>query len=128
MVVYVPPISVGTDNVGVFAIEKALGQLTPDVVCLLGRDLAGLERLADVVGNHARLFATGVLCIQPLRECELRRHELRRAAIGVDERAVFGFLRVLDVVCALGERAYDALAIRAADRKNICCSHKIREG
>ena len=29
---------------------------------------------------------------------------------GIDQQAVFGFLRVLDVVRALGKRAYDAPA------------------
>ena len=104
VVVDVPLVRVGADDVGVTPLQKALGQLTSDAVCLLRRDLAGLERLADVVRDHARLFAAGVLRILPFREHELRRHELRRAAIGVDERAVFSFFRVLDVVHALSER------------------------
>ena len=71
-----------------------------------------------MVGNHARLFAPGAQRVPLLRERELRRHELRRAAVGIDERGVFGFLRVLDVVSSFGERFYDALAIRAADGDN----------
>ena len=85
MVVYVPPISVGTDNVGVLAFEKALGQLAPHEVCRLWRNLAGLKRLTYVVGNDARSLASCALCILPFRECELSRDELRCAAIGIDQ-------------------------------------------
>ena len=55
------PIHMGTDNVGVFAFEKALGQLAPHEACFLWRDLAWLKRLAYVVGNHARSLAPSVL-------------------------------------------------------------------
>ena len=55
------PIHMGADNVGVLALEEALGQITPYDVCFLRRNLTGLERLAYVVGNHARSLAPSVL-------------------------------------------------------------------
>src|SRR5699024_6201354 len=96
-------VNMGADYVCMVAFDEALGQLAPDAVCLFGRDLTGLERLADVVRDHARLFAAGAQRILPLREHELRRHELRRAAVGIDQRAFFGLIRVLDVIRSLGQ-------------------------
>ena len=110
VVMYVLPVRVGANNVGVLALEEALGQLTPYMVCFLRSNLAGLKRLTYVVRNHAGSLASRALRVLTLRERELCRHELRCAAIGIDERAVFSFLGVLDVVCALGERVYDTLA------------------
>ena len=40
----------GADDVGVFALEEALGKLHADAVRLLRRDLARLEGLAHLVG------------------------------------------------------------------------------
>ena len=48
VVVDVPPVGVGADDVGVLALEEALGQLAPYDVCFLRRNLTGLERLAYV--------------------------------------------------------------------------------
>lgn len=109
MVVYVPLVGVSAHDTGVTALEEALGQISADKVCLLRRYLAGLKRLAYVVRYNARLPAPCALRILALRERELGSGELRRASAGVDKRAVFSFLRILDVVHALSERANDAL-------------------
>ena len=61
VVMYVLPVRVGANNVGVLALEEALGQLAPYDVCFLRRNLTRLERLAYVVGNHARSLAPSVL-------------------------------------------------------------------
>src|SRR5699024_1533392 len=94
----VPLVCVGADYVCVTPLQKALGQLAPDVACLLRGYFAGLEGLTYVVGDHARLLAAGALRILPFRERKLSRDKLRRAAIGVDQRAVFSFFRVFNVV------------------------------
>lgn len=109
VVVYVPLVGVSAHDTGVTALEEALGQISADKVCLLRRYLAGLKRLAYVVRYNARLPAPCALRILALRERELGSGELRRASAGVDKRAVFSFLRVLDIVHALSERANDAL-------------------
>ena len=108
---YVPPVRVRTNYVGVLAFEKALGQLAPHEACFPWRDLAWLKRLAYVVGNHARSLAPRAQRVLPFRERELCCNDLRSAAIGIDQRAVFSFLRVLDVVRSLGERAYNRLTL-----------------
>ena len=70
----VPPVSVGADDVGVFALEEALGKLHADKISLLRRDLAWLERLAHLVGNDvAALLAARALlatiCLTPKAAC-----------------------------------------------------------
>ena len=67
MVVYVPPVRVRADNVGVLALEETLGQLASNAVGLLGRNLSGLERLANVVCNYARSLATRPQRVLPFR-------------------------------------------------------------
>ena len=59
-------VNMGADYVGVAPLQKALGQLAPDAVRLLRGYFAGLEGLTYVVGNHARLFAAGSLCVLTL--------------------------------------------------------------
>src|SRR5699024_1807857 len=49
----VPLVCVGADYVCVTPLQKALGQLAPDVACLLRGYFAGLEGLTYVVGDHA---------------------------------------------------------------------------
>ena len=85
VVMYVPPVRVGTDDVGVTPLEEAFSQLAANEVCFFGRDLAGLKRLPYVVCNNPRLSASLTQRILPLRECELSRNELRRAAVGIDQ-------------------------------------------
>ena len=43
VIVYVPAVGVRADDVGVFALQKAFSQLTAYAVCVLRRNLAGLE-------------------------------------------------------------------------------------
>ena len=82
---YMPPVRVRTNYVGVTPLEEALSQLAPHEICFLRSNLAGLERLTYVVGNDARSLASCALCILPFRECELSRDELRCAAVGIDQ-------------------------------------------
>lgn len=109
MVVYVPLVGVSAHDTGVTALEEALSQLSANEVCLLRRYLAGLKRLAYVVRNDARFPAPGAQSVLAFRQRKLSCHELRRAAAGADKCAVFSFLRVLDIVRALSERANYAL-------------------
>lgn len=104
MVVYVPLVGVSTHDTGMKAFKKSLGQLAPNTVSVLRSYLAGLKRLPYVVRDNSRLPAPCALRILALRERKLGSGELRRASAGVDKRAVFSFLRILDVVHALSER------------------------
>ena len=75
----------GTDYVGVFALEKAFSQLAAYEICFLRSYFAGLERLTYVVRNHARSLAPRAQRVLTFRECELSRDELRCAAVGIDQ-------------------------------------------
>ena len=59
--VYMLPVHMGTDYVGVFALEKAFSQLAAYEICFLRSYFAGLERLTYVVRNHARSLAPRAL-------------------------------------------------------------------
>ena len=85
MVVDVPPVRVRTDYVGVTPLEETLSQLAANKIRFLRGNLAGLKRLTYMVGNNPRLSASRTQRILPLRECELSRNELRRAAVGIDQ-------------------------------------------
>ena len=89
----VPPVSVGADDVGVFALEEALGKLHADAVSLLRRDFARLEGLAHLVGNDvARLLAARVLLILALGQQKLRVRRVWVTGERGDKFSVFGFI------------------------------------
>lgn len=45
-------VRMGGNEKGVFALRPAHGRFIPDTVCLLGGDLTGPERLADLIAEH----------------------------------------------------------------------------
>ena len=81
---YMPPVRVRTNYVGVTPLEEAFSQLAAYEICFLRSYFAGLERLTYVVRNHARSLAPRAQRVLTFRECELSRDELRCASVGVD--------------------------------------------
>ena len=57
MVVNVVPVCVRADEKGVAAFRETECELIADLICLLRRDLAGQERLPQLVGDDVALLA-----------------------------------------------------------------------
>ena len=101
-----------TDKKCVFSFQKPFGQLIPDPVGFLRRDLTRLERLADLIGDHiAVLFASSDGFILPLGKKKLRIGGVRITLVCGDQFVFFGFVGVHCVVGALGQALRDGLAL-----------------
>ena len=94
-------VRVGGNEKGILALCPAHRRFIADAVCLLRRDFAGLERLADLIAKHIRvpplLPACGGLVLG-LAQKELGIGGHMVAAVGRDKLAALGLVRVLPVV------------------------------
>ena len=73
MIVNMPRVGMGSHKKSVPALEEAHGERIAHAVCFLRRDLAGLEGLAHLIGDHvALLLPAGEGFVLPLREQKLR--------------------------------------------------------
>jgi len=111
VVVNVVPVCVRADKKGVTALRETERELIADLICLLRRDLAGQERLPQLVGDDvALLAASGQRKVLALCEQKLRVGGLRRALVGGDKFPAAGLGQIFCVVRALGQAARDAPA------------------
>ena len=117
VVVDVPPVSVGADDVGVFALEEALGKLHADAISFLRRDLARLEGLSHLVGyDVARLLAARELPVLPLGQQKLRVRRVWVTGKRGDQFSVFGLVWVHCISRAeLERRSYALAAVHGYD-------------
>ena len=112
MIVDVAAVGVGGDDESVPAFQEPLRELIADAVGLLRRDLAGLEGLAHLIGDHIIfLVPPGNGPVLPLGKQELRVHGGRVTGEGGNQLAALGFLRVLGVAGAVGEALGDGSAL-----------------
>ena len=108
------PVCVGGNEKGVFALCPALRGVLADAVCLLRRDLPGLEGLANLIAQHIRvpplLPACGSLVLGlAQKEFGISGHVV--AAVGRDQFAALGLVRVLPVVKPLFQGLRDGFAL-----------------
>ena len=87
MVVDVPPVSVGADDVGVLALEEALGKLYADAIRLLRCDLARLEGLAHLEAMTSLVCSRPVNCLY----CRLESKNSASAVCGSQANAEISF-------------------------------------
>lgn len=114
MVVNVLAVCVGGNKKGVFAFRPAHGRLIADAVCLLGGNLSGLERLADLIAEHIRippLLPARDRLILCLGEQELRIGGLLVALIAGDQLPALGLVRVLPIFKAVFQRLGDGFPL-----------------
>ena len=111
VVVDVATVSVGADDVGVLALEEALGKLHADAVRLLRRDLAWLEGLAHLVGNDvARLLPARELPVLALGQQKLRVRRVWVTGERGDKFSVFSFIWIHCIARAELQRRSHALS------------------
>ena len=118
------PVCVRCHDKGVFALGKPQRQLIPHPVCFFRRDLTGLERLPDLVGDHvAVLLLSGRLIILPLLQHKFFIDRIGIAAKGCDCFALFCFLRILCIICPLSEALCHGTAFMLMQGNKPRCCH-----
>ena len=107
-------VRVGGNEKGILALCPAHRRFIADAVCLLRRDLPGLEGLANLIAQHIRvpplLPACGSLVLGlAQKEFGIGGHVV--AAVGRDQLAALGLVRVLPVVKPLFQGLRDGFAL-----------------
>ena len=122
VVVDVRPVSVGSNDKSVLALQKTLGKLVADAVGFLRRNFPRLEGLPHLIGNHITfLAAPGGLLVQPFRQQKFFVHGQRAALVAADQLALFGLVRVLDIAGMVVQTSPDGLAFVLPHRNQPCC-------
>ena len=106
-------IYVGADDKGMIVLGKASGKLHADAVGLLRRDLSRHKRLPDMVGDHIVRAPppAGPGEVLLLAEQKLRVRDRAVAAMGRNEPAPVGFVRVLNIVQNIADSVAHAPAL-----------------
>ena len=107
-------VCMGGNEKGVFALRPAHGCLISHTVCLLGGDLSGLERLADLIAQHIRippLLPARDGLVFCLGEQELRIGGHVVALIGGDQLPALGLVRVLPIFKTVFQRLGDGFPL-----------------
>ena len=106
-------IYVGADDKGMIVLGKASGKLHADAVGLLRRDLSGHKRLPDMVGDHIVRAPppAGPGEVLLLAEQKLRVRNRAVAAMGRNELALVGLIRVLNIVQNIADGGAHAPAL-----------------
>ena len=126
VIVDVAAVGVGGDDESVPAFQEPLRELIADAVGLLRRDLAGLEGLAHLIGDHIIfLVPPGNGPVLPLGKQELRVHGGRVTGEGGNQLAALGFLRVLGVAGAVGEALGDGSALVDVHGDDACSRYDL---
>ena len=114
MVVNVVTVCVGGNEKGVFALCPAHGRFVADAVCLLGGNLSGLERLANLIAQHIRIPPLFPACdgfVFCLGEQELRIGGHVVALIAGDQLPALGLVRVLPIFKTVFQRLGDGFPL-----------------
>ena len=129
VIVDVRPVSVGSNDKSVLALQKTLGKLVADAVGFLRRDLPRLERLPHLIGDHiAFLAAPGGLLVQPFRQQKFFIYRQRAALIAAYQLALLGLVRVLDIASVIVQTRPDGLSFifPHGDQPRCCqCHHPL---
>ena len=107
-------VCMGSNEKSVFALRPSHGCLIAHTVCLLGGDLSGLERLADLIAKHIRippLFPARDGFVLGLGEQELRIGGHVVALIAGDQLPALGLVRVLPVFKTVFQRLGDGFPL-----------------
>ena len=122
VVVDVRPVSVGSNDKSVLALQKTLGKLVADAVGFLRRDLPRLEGLPHLIGDDITfLAAPGGLLVQPFRQQKFLVYGQRAALVAADQFALLGLVRVLDIAGMVMQTSPDGLAFVLPHRNQPCC-------
>ena len=116
------PVDMCADDECVLAFEKPLGEFVADVVGFLGGDFAGLERLADLIGDDITLLlASGEHLVLAFCQREFCGGGFVVAGVGRDQFAVGGLGAVCGVVSSLGQAAEEGFLLVLVYGDDSCC-------
>ncbi len=120
-------IHMGTDNKSMVSFRQLQCQLPPDPVRFFRRDLAGLERLPEMVGDHIirAPVTSGQVRILSFRQKELRIGNPGITLIPINEFSKICFLRILHIVNDVRNRRGDIPAFPGMQRHEPCGRHPI---
>ena len=107
-------VRVSSNEKGILALCPAHRRFIADAVGLLRCDLAGLERLADLIAKHIRVPPLLPACggfVLGLAQKELGIGGHVVAAVGRDQLAALGLVRVLPIVKPLFQGLRDGFAL-----------------
>ena len=123
MVMDVVTVYVGGNDKSVFALGKPHGKFIAHLVGFFGGDLAGFERLPDLIGNHIIfLSASCGKFVLPLGQHKFFVCGQRAALIAADQLSPVRFVRILRIVRAAFQASCNRLALVLVQRNQTCCS------
>ena len=109
---------------GILSFGKPKGQLMPQSVCFLRRDLSRFEGLADLIGDHFMLLPpTGDLLILTLGQHKLFVHGHRVTLIAGDQFALFGLFRILCIIRSVTQTLSNGFPLVYMQGNESCCYH-----
>ena len=118
------PVCVGGNNKRILALGKPHGKFIAHLVGFFGGDLTGLERLPNLIGDHITFLPTSSgKFILPLGQHKFFVHRQRAALVAADKFTLFGFLRVLCIVCAAFQTGRHGFSLIFVQRNQACCGH-----
>ena len=109
---------------GILAFGETHCQLITHLVGFLGGDLAGFERLPDLIGNHVTfLSAPSDKFILPFGQHKFFIHRQRTAFVTTDQFALLCLVGILYIVCTAFQTGRNRLAFVFVQRDQPCCGH-----
>ena len=124
MIMNVFPVRVGCNDKRILAFGETHCQLITHLVGFFGGDLAGFERLPDLIGNHVTfLSAPSDKFILPFGQHEFFIHRQRTALIAADQLSLIRFVRILRIVRAAFQAGRNRLALVFVQRDQPCRGH-----
>ena len=124
MIVNVFPVSMRCDNKCILAFCKPHGQFIAHLISFLCGDLAGFERLPDLIGNHVTfLSAPSDKFILPFGQHKFFIHRQRIAFVAANQFAMLSLVGILYIVCTAFQTGRNRLAFVFVQRDQPCRGH-----
>lgn len=123
MIMNVFPVRVGCNDKRILAFGETHCQLITHLVGFFGGDLAGFERLPDLIGNHVTfLSAPSDKFILPFGQHKFFIHRQRTAFVTADQFALLCLVRVLGVIRAAFQAGRNGFPLVFVQCNQSCCS------
>ena len=118
------PVRVRCDDECVLALGETKCKFPPQCIRVFRRDLAGFERLADLIGNHIMPgFAACDLLILPFGQKEFLIDSHRITHIAGDQFAFFCFLRITRIICPVTKTLRNCFSLIHMQWDQSCRCH-----
>ena len=123
MIMNVFPVRVGCNDKRILAFGETHCQLITHLVGFFGGDLAGFERLPDLIGNHVTfLSAPSDKFILPFGQHKFFIHRQRIAFVAANQFAMLSLVGILYIVCTAFQTGRNRLSFVFVQRNQSCCS------